>query len=718
MAQAEETADNITVGVDGLDGTVENGPSPSRASAISGTTARTTFSQEEIIELDSELMLDSFKDLAQKSDDLLKTIMSPAAAGNESLFAALDEMATEGTKAYKLYQKRLSAFAFYKSDYVTAGQEYIRPQNVCRAIFEVSSVDEIPQPVRRPDSVLYKANLANMLHELLVKMRDSKLANYDKTYVLDALNPTFPTVVSGEHFSHSAFALSIAISTQLAISRIESFIQDPNYSPQGIAEHTFFSDAEDGTLAYRHHNSLHLDELNAEQFKACMERITGIVGALKVPLDEARGLDPVEAVESLRASWPWARFIETSLIPYYTGRLTELDVEIRTAGGIDKLDSDVKLAAQNKDDLRSLVAMTQQLENARQSGKQKKRKSTAMSAAELKAIANTATPSGKAPVAQMTAPPAGSAYVQDPQLGGPFNAPPPANRSFNERQDGAQRIEWDESQAGTQPGHAPIPQSSVLGKRPRDTDEEQFNPTPDGGLQQDDDDDDAFESRDVDDAAAEARRNAAPTSFQSARPFLSQAPQFQQASPSVGRSPKRRNPGSTVPNQAEYPGSAYPGEYPSPNPNPNTAPASTARAQEYQQAAWTAKQYRILNNSTPARERRVWTDIETEALMTYIAEWPEEDNLHYAAMKRRDDTDEGLKALASRTAEDIRFRARNMKVNFLLGRSQDMHENWSKVQLGKKEIDKLHARGVPYNQVGLRGAQNANAAPGFEERNE
>ena len=83
--------------------------------------------------------------------------------------------------------------------------------------------------------------------------------------------------------------------------------------------------------------------------------------------------------------------------------------------------------------------------------------------------------------------------------------------------------------------------------------------------------------------------------------------------------------------------------------------------------------------------------------MTYINEWPEEDNLHYAAMKRKDESDEGHKALDGRTAEDIRFRARNMKVNFLLSR-HDLHPNWSKVQLAKKEIDnsggRLGGRGV------------------------
>jgi hypothetical protein len=98
--------------------------------------------------------------------------------------------------------------------------------------------------------------------------------------------------------------------------------------------------------------------------------------------------------------------------------------------------------------------------------------------------------------------------------------------------------------------------------------------------------------------------------------------------------------------------------------------------------------------------------METEALMTYINEWPEEDNLHYAAMKRKD-------------AEDIRFRARNMKVNFLLSR-HDLHPNWSKVQLAKKEIDKLHSRGIPYMQAGVRGQGPASemAPPQLGEQNE
>ena len=38
-----------------------------------------------------------------------------------------------------------------------------------------------------------------------------------------------------------------------------------------------------------------------------------------------------------------------------------------------------------------------------------------------------------------------------------------------------------------------------------------------------------------------------------------------------------------------------------------------------------------------------------------------------------------------------------------------MHPNWNKVQLARKEIEKLHGRGVPYVQNGLRGTATADS---------
>lgn len=690
---------------------------------------------EEISELDTDVMLDSLQKLDWAGEELLKVITMAIPLPQINI-TALDEIANESTKAYKLYQKRLSTFLLFKGDYIGAKQDYIRPHNVARALFDVTSVDEIPHAAMRPDSVMYKANLAHMLHVLLIHARNPAITSFEIKEALEGLDQVFPEVVAGTFFSAEAFTMSLAITTQLAIHRIASFVEDPNFNPQGLAEHAFISDSENDTPMYRHHHDLHLDDLTEEQRTMCLERINSIVLGLKEPFDDNSELDPFQALETVRQTWSWTAFIETQLVPYYMKRKSELDQDVRAAGGIESLDASVKRAVQNRDELKKLAALTANLDRSRQSsGRTKKQSLTANAVEALKAFTPSNGPptQGMAPIAQMTplgghvsnnlfstAPPPGSSNIQDLSQFQDMNRTqqPSAGRgrgrgrgkgkgkAFNDRQSGAERVEF-ESQAGA---GFPQPQSSVLGKRSREAEEDQLNhwePTQDGGPQDDDEDDQAFETKASDSAAADARRLAAPASVQQARPFLNQAPYFGIApdSPSMQqRTPKRRNPGASAPHPSDYPSSAQHNTMgQDPDADPNQPPTSTAQAQDYNQAAWTARQYRILNHSTPARERRVWTDLETEALMTYINEWPEEDNLHYAAMKRKDSTDEGLHALDGRTAEDIRFRARNMKVNFLLSRSQDIHPNWSKVQLAKKEIDKLHARGVPYAQAGLRG---------------
>jgi hypothetical protein len=732
---------NIDASLDDVPDVADGAPSPSRASAVSGTTVKTTFSIEEISELDTDVMLDSLNNLDSASEELLRMLIS-AIPQPQMKSTTLEEIVVPGTKAYKLYQKRLSAYLLYKGDYISARQDYIQPQNVCRALFDVPSIEGIPPGAMRPDAILYKANLAHMLHVLLVHIRNPAIANYDIVEALEGLDQVFPKVVAGSTFSPAAFTTSLALTTQLAINRMASFIEDPNFNPQGLAEHAFISDSENDTPMFRHHLSLHLDDLSEEHRSMCLDRINGIVAALKGPFDDSTGLDSVDALESVRQTWPWSGFIETNLIPYYMERKDELDKEVNASGGVQNLSASVKKAVQNRDELKSLAAMQANLEQNRRASGRSKRPSlpaSALQALRASLPANGPPTQGLAPVAQMTAPQLGGHVSNNkfdmsstaPQAGGSSLADlsqfQDANqtqkasagrgrgrgrgkgkanaKSFNDRQSGAQRVGWDESQA-----HSGIVayESSVLGKRSRDAEEEQTNhwePTQDGGPQ-DEEEDPAFETRYTDNAAADARRSTAPSSVQHARPFLNQPPYFntEPGSPDMQQRPaKRRNPGSSAPHPGDYMTSTQHPMSQDPNADPNQPPPSTAQAQEYHQAAWTARQYRILNHSTPARERRVWTDLETEALMTYINEWPEEDNLHYAAMKRKDTTEEGLHALNGRTAEDIRFRARNMKVNFLLSRSQDIHPNWTKVQLAKKEIDKLHARGVPYAQAGLRG---------------
>ncbi|KAM0720722.1 hypothetical protein Q7P37_004859 [Cladosporium fusiforme] len=718
--------------------------SPSKGSAISGTTVKTTFSQEEVDELDNDVMLDSLKNLYTASEQLMSSLIP---SGVPDLAAVREEIATPGTKAYKLYQKRLSAFALYKGDYTTT-QTYIQPANVSRALFEARTVDEIPQDAAQPDTVLRAANLAYMLHMLLVEICKPGSSDDEKSEILEAADHAFPTVVVGSSFDQLALRLSIAITTRLAISRIASFVEDPNYSPQGIATHAFFWEDDDGTQSYRHYRALHLDTLDEQQQAAYMDQIAGLVNELKEPFGDDSQIDPLDAVDALHQKFTWRSLIDNDLLPYYTDRKHELDQVVMMAGGIDGLDEHIKTAVANKDNLKRYHALRANLGQAAGRPKRSAAPDEIQQLRELtqhNAVYGTA-PQPMAAVAQMTAPSQPSdggiasqhdGFLSIDQFDDAATAPAPVSRdihdlsqfqniknaqaqrgslpgkgkakSFNDPQVGARRVPWDEDQPSQTPGRGPYPYppQSNLGKRSRGSDEpessfgkrarvegdqeDQWDPTQDGGPQ---DEDDAFETKVSDNAAADERRRQAPAVIQHARPALSRPihPRTSDAGPGMTQaSPERRNTGSAVPNANEFPASG----------------SQYSRAQEYQQATYIAKQERVLHPPNPVRARQVWTDEETEALMQYIENWDAEDSLHYVAMKRLDDSEEGMKALGKRTSEDLRFRARNVKVNLLLGRS-DINDNWKKVQLGKKEIDKLHSRGVPYVQAGLRGSAVAN----------
>jgi hypothetical protein len=373
--------------------------SPGGASAMSATTGKTTFSQEEIADLDPDVMLDSLKKLDGASNDLLNALMPSVPVDVDGLFITCDEIATSGTRASKIYQKRLTAFMLYKSDFTTAqAAEFIRPHNVSRALFDVTSIEGIPDGARRPDSIMYKANLASMLHMILVSIRNAEVDSLPQ--ILESVDQAFPTVVAGSEYNPLAVALSIGLTTQLAVNKIQGSAKDASFDPHRIATETFFT--EDG---YRHYDALHLGNVPQHQEDAALDRINNIVSGIKETFDDRGGMDPILAIEKLRDTYSWGNFLGSDLVPYMMERKRTLDHEVHMAGGIDSLDLDIKRSVQNKDSFKEMAAARAMLEQNRQHPGPSKGNPTS-AAQYLRSLSQPAAPSqqGVAPTAQMTAP--------------------------------------------------------------------------------------------------------------------------------------------------------------------------------------------------------------------------------------------------------------------------------------------------------------------------
>ena len=74
-----------------------------------------------------------------------------------------------------------------------------------------------------------------------------------------------------------------------------------------------------------------------------------------------------------------------------------------------------------------------------------------------------------------------------------------------------------------------------------------------------------------------------------------------------------------------------------------------------------------------------------------------DDGISYASLKAIDNEliPTGEARLTKRSAEDLRFKSRNMKTTMLLAGAQ-LPRNWDKVVLDKKAVERLHDRGVEY----------------------
>ncbi|KAK5133417.1 hypothetical protein LTR08_007756 [Meristemomyces frigidus] len=291
------------------------------------------------------------------------------------------------------------------------------------------------------------------------------------------------------------------------------------------------------------------------------------------------------------------------------------------------------------------------------------------------------------------------------------NAKRANSRLFVERQENAQRVDFDESQPlqpygadqGADYQHGGFPDRSsapgpyhVAGsskKRAHVDDDgdrmQDFDPTQDQGFQTD--------MRDT--TAADERRRVAQTNI----------PQRPRAQP-TGRTDTVDYEIPGRPSASGYsrknPGSSLPGTIAHLDPNDDSLP----RSQRYQRAKNLAKLGRVVAlQNRPTQVRTPWSPDEEETLIGLIEDHGGE-GVSYAMLKKWDAEEDSV--LARRSAEDLRFKARNMKLTYLLGRAE-LPDHFEHVILDKKAMDKLRARNIPYVQQRVRGAVDADdEAPG------
>ncbi|KAI7684531.1 hypothetical protein KC322_g13362, partial [Hortaea werneckii] len=305
---------------------IERPQSPN--SAVSRTTAKTSFSQEEIADLDPDIMVDVLPNLVAAADQLC-ALLFPADPKQRPV--VWQEIHIENSRHRKLLNNRLSSFILHKNNF--GSREYIQPNIVLRALLSVQTIDQVPDGLWRPDDLLYKINLAQMMRTVLDTVIDPTELDTERYESFDKLMQNFPTAIAAPGFSAEAMRTCLALQTQLSVARLHIFHSHPEYDPTSVVDSVFFKRNEDGEYVHAYHEGMGLDELSPAELERWTEEINALVESLKDPFQFANK-DLMVALAEIREDYPWRTFVDQAA-GFFELRKANIDMAINKAGGVD-----------------------------------------------------------------------------------------------------------------------------------------------------------------------------------------------------------------------------------------------------------------------------------------------------------------------------------------------------------------------------------------------
>ncbi|KAK4991194.1 hypothetical protein LTR50_001952 [Elasticomyces elasticus] len=733
-------------------------------SAFSGTTAKTSFSDGVVAGLDRDILLESLPELERIASKLLD-LLAPPGNSSEELELLIKDLAVPNSKASKLCDLREAALDLQRKPFGDHVTPYLRPDIVLRGLLQIHSIEHLGVGLWRPDDIVYKANLATFARQILGYRQGRRdlfedLAGLEQTFPLILLRRFRATgdgllTAGSSAFLDKTFHIALSLRTQLAMTDLLVRQTEPDYDPKDIVARIFFDlptdiaptaidmkvlrrarsykgwdvsglSNPDGSLPERYVKAV---EERVEAFEECFTSDRARVGS---------------SIVRLEAKYSWRAF-QLQTMEFIALRRDEIDSSISRAGGVatimQKLSGEIarreshpRVTGSDPEEVDSIAqnpgrTPTSALKQAKTVTRTTfdKNALALLKEADRRSSGHVATPAfdltaakpdrtldkpnhpqqlqheeqwqsiddieydGKGPAPKLTS--AERRLAQNRRVERENKENKRAmqvddavskSRSFIDRQTDAKRLEFDESQATQQP--VSITSTSSTAKRPlpdEQPDDEEISQ--DEGYQHD--------NRQAPAAQRKERTSAAP----SLRPVEPSPAPVPTSSPAKRQ---RRNL-----DQDWAPSTASQFAEPS-------APNGTA-SYEYAQLnalakklSATQKQQRQRHAPDRNQNRQPWSNEETQKLIDLV----EEHGVSWKHLKEQDE--KGDDVLHRRTPEDLRFKCRNIKSDFLKIQHVNpdfvLPQNFDMVQFGQNMIDALAKFGVRYEQYPIRsGASGA-----------
>jgi len=327
-------------------------------SAISGTTARTSHSAQELADLRADEMLDALPDLVDASDKVLNVVVlhKDAEASQESVQARIKLLQGPTSTARSKLSRLFSGYREQKAVY--GNDMYINMSIALRGMLGVRLPTEVGDGPWRPDDVFYKANLAKLVTDVLSLRADVKEPFLEKmerdfpapflSQLSNVRQTSYPAGVSS--LINETFEAAFSLRVQLFLSMMNQHIHEPSFDPDELLLGIFYLDGGNPLLKGWDIDGLRSVHLSKRRQIEMVNRLDSIRTHFS-----QKGHGQVADIQTLAARYPWSECV-IKLLLWARKRANEIDAHLTSLGGAESLQAALEAELQSRKDRRATLS--------------------------------------------------------------------------------------------------------------------------------------------------------------------------------------------------------------------------------------------------------------------------------------------------------------------------------------------------------------------------
>ena len=313
--------------------------SPGNMSPISGTTAQTSYSAQELADMNSDDMLDALPDLCDAADKILNFAVHQDRTP-ESTLITIKESQDHSSRIHKNLKRLGDSLQLFKRPF--GNELYVNLSIGVRGLLGVRHVGNMRDGPWRPDDIFYKANLAIMITSLLSSQESSS----NSQSIVEKLERDFPSPffsrlldsselgtksVGCSSLSSESFEVALDLRTQYFITLVQRHLLQPNFDPDLLLLQVFYENED--SLKGWDADGMRTNDFGSKAQNAISDRINHIKRTFREDLQSVQTGHLVD-LDQLKTLYGWSTFI-FKVLSWSKLRSSEIQAEINSRGSVE-----------------------------------------------------------------------------------------------------------------------------------------------------------------------------------------------------------------------------------------------------------------------------------------------------------------------------------------------------------------------------------------------